>query len=145
MTTRQLLLAASALALVAGTASAETLRWARTADSLTLDPHAQNEGPTTTFAHQIMEPLIMRDMTGVAKATFGFWWFPSCSSASAALTGRGWFTRYSPLSCRTGFMPCRYEPSRRKKQRGDSPADCELNGLFVALLAIGYFLTDSIN
>ena len=77
MTTRQLLLAASALALVAGTASAETLRWARTADSLTLDPHAQNEGPTTTFAHQIMEPLIMRDMTGAVVPALATEWGPS--------------------------------------------------------------------
>ncbi len=46
------------------TAGAETLRWARAGDSLTLDPHAQNEGPTTALAHQIMEPLIIRDMTG---------------------------------------------------------------------------------
>lgn len=77
MTTRHMLLAASALALVAGTASAETLRWARTADSLTLDPHAQNEGPTTTFAHQIMEPLIMRDMTGAVVPALATEWGPS--------------------------------------------------------------------
>ena len=45
-------------------AQAETLRWARAGDALTLDPHAQNEGPTSALAHQIMEPLVMRDMTG---------------------------------------------------------------------------------
>lgn len=45
-------------------ASAETLRWARSGDSLTLDPHAQNEGPTHTLAHQIYEPLLQRDMAG---------------------------------------------------------------------------------
>ena len=56
---------AAALALgVAGTASAETLRWARAGDSLTLDPHAQNEGPTHTLAHQVYEPLLQRDMAG---------------------------------------------------------------------------------
>ena len=44
--------------------SAETLRWARSGDSLTLDPHAQNEGPTHTLAHQIYEPLLHRDMEG---------------------------------------------------------------------------------
>ena len=43
-------------------ASAETLCWARAGDSLTLDPHAQNEGPTHTLAHQIYEPLLHRDM-----------------------------------------------------------------------------------
>ena len=56
--------AALPLALAAGAASAETLRWARAGDSLTLDPHAQNEGPTHTLAHQIYEPLLQRDMSG---------------------------------------------------------------------------------
>lgn len=45
-------------------ANAETLRWARAGDSLTLDPHAQNEGPTHTLAHQMYEPLLQRDMAG---------------------------------------------------------------------------------
>ncbi len=58
-----------ALALMASTAmvslaNAETLRWARAGDSLTLDPHAQNEGPTHTLAHQVYEPLLQRDMAG---------------------------------------------------------------------------------
>ena len=57
------LLAGTALAF-AGTASAETLRWARAGDALTLDPHAQNEGPTTALNHQIMESLVVRDMKG---------------------------------------------------------------------------------
>jgi len=43
---------------------AESLRWARSGDSLTLDPHAQNEGPTHTLAHQIYEGLLHRDMAG---------------------------------------------------------------------------------
>ena len=47
---------------MSGFASAETLRWARSGDSLTLDPHAQNEGPTHALAHQIYEPLLHRDM-----------------------------------------------------------------------------------
>lgn len=42
--------------------SAETLRWARAGDSLTLDPHSQNEGPTHALAQQIYEPLISPDM-----------------------------------------------------------------------------------
>eukprot|EP00581_Thalassiosira_minuscula_P020556 CAMPEP_0184439318 /NCGR_PEP_ID=MMETSP0738-20130409/703791_1 /TAXON_ID=385413 /ORGANISM="Thalassiosira miniscula, Strain CCMP1093" /LENGTH=62 /DNA_ID=CAMNT_0026806907 /DNA_START=43 /DNA_END=228 /DNA_ORIENTATION=+ len=57
------ILAAALLASTSIGASAETLRWARAGDSLTLDPHAQNEGPTHTLAHQIYEPLIIRDMT----------------------------------------------------------------------------------
>ena len=43
---------------------AKTLKWARSGDSLTLDPHAQNEGPTHTLAHQIYETLLHRDMSG---------------------------------------------------------------------------------
>ena len=52
-------------AIVAGSsafASAETLRWARAGDSLTIDPHSQNEGPTHALAQQIYEPLISPDM-----------------------------------------------------------------------------------
>ncbi|MET4129702.1 ABC transporter substrate-binding protein [Roseovarius sp. MBR-6] len=66
-------------ALMASTAlpvSAETLRWARAGDSLTLDPHAQNEGPTHTLAHQIYEPLIIRDMTGAFEAALATDWAP---------------------------------------------------------------------
>ena len=52
------------VAALASSAYAETLNWARAGDSLTLDPHAQNEGPTHALAHQMYEPLIIRDMTG---------------------------------------------------------------------------------
>jgi len=72
-----LMAAASAIALIAGAASAETLRWARAGDALTLDPHAQNEGPTSALAHQIMEPLIMRDMTGAIVPVLATEWGPS--------------------------------------------------------------------
>ncbi|MEO1027026.1 MAG: ABC transporter substrate-binding protein, partial [Pseudomonadota bacterium] len=45
----------AAVASIAFPASAETLRWARAGDALTLDPHAQNEGPTHTIRHQMYE------------------------------------------------------------------------------------------
>ena len=77
MALRHTLMAATALALVAGAASAETLRWARAGDSLTLDPHAQNEGPTHTLAHQIYEPLIIRDTTGAFEAALATDWAPT--------------------------------------------------------------------
>lgn len=51
------------VALSAG-AEARAIKWARAADALTLDPHSQNEGPTITLAHQIYEPLIVRDAQG---------------------------------------------------------------------------------
>ncbi len=56
------LVAAALLTGTAGVASAETLRWARAGDSLTMDPHSQNEGPTHALAQQIYEPLISPDM-----------------------------------------------------------------------------------
>ena len=38
-----------------------TLRWASQGDALTLDPHAQNEGPTIGLNLNIMEPLVRSD------------------------------------------------------------------------------------
>lgn len=66
-----LLLSSTALA------SVETLNWARAGDSLTLDPHAQNEGPTSTLMHQIMEPLVMRDHSGAIVPALATEWAPS--------------------------------------------------------------------
>lgn len=43
---------------------ARAIKWARSGDALTLDPHAQNEGPTHVLSHQIYEPLILRDGQG---------------------------------------------------------------------------------
>jgi peptide/nickel transport system substrate-binding protein len=45
-------------------ADARAVRWVRAADSLTLDPHAHNDGSTHTLNHQIYEPLIIRDHQG---------------------------------------------------------------------------------
>ncbi len=63
---RKLLLTASAIAMCAAAlpASAETIRWARASDSLTLDPHSQNQGVTHNFAHHIYETLMDRDVEG---------------------------------------------------------------------------------
>jgi peptide/nickel transport system substrate-binding protein len=52
------------LALGAASASAETVRWARVGDALTLDPHSQNEGPTHTLNHHIYETLVGRALDG---------------------------------------------------------------------------------
>ncbi|MCG7494332.1 ABC transporter substrate-binding protein [Thalassobius sp. Cn5-15] len=66
-------------ALMCGTiaAQAETLRWARAGDALTLDPHAQNEGPTHTIRHQMYEPLIIRDVSGAFEPALATEWAPS--------------------------------------------------------------------
>ncbi len=58
-------------------AQAETLRWARSGDALTLDPHSQNEGPTHTVRHQMYEPLIIRDTTGAFEPALATDWNPS--------------------------------------------------------------------
>ncbi|WP_147125461.1 ABC transporter substrate-binding protein [Shimia ponticola] len=71
------LLSAALLLSTTALANAETLRWARAGDALTLDPHAQNEGPTSALAHQIMEPLVMRDMTGAIVPALATEWGPS--------------------------------------------------------------------
>ena len=69
-------------ALMSSTAlvNAETLRWARAGDALTLDPHAQNEGPTHTVRHQMYEPLIIRDVTGAFVPTLATDWAPSADN-----------------------------------------------------------------
>lgn len=54
----------AALAAAASPALAETVRWARASDALTLDPHSQNQGVTHTFAHHIYETLVDRDTEG---------------------------------------------------------------------------------
>lgn len=77
MSVRTLMIAVSATAMIAAGASAETLRWARAGDSLTLDPHAQNEGPTSAMAHQIMETLVMRDHSGALVPSLATEWAPS--------------------------------------------------------------------
>ncbi|TNF21070.1 MAG: ABC transporter substrate-binding protein [Rhodobacteraceae bacterium] len=56
--------------------SAETLRWARAGDALTLDPHSQNEGPSHTVRHQMYEPLVIRDITGAFEPALATDWAP---------------------------------------------------------------------
>ncbi len=80
MTFKSTLLATAALMAMPMMAQAETLRWARAGDALTLDPHAQNEGPTSALAHQIMEPLVMRDMTGAMVPALATDWGPSADN-----------------------------------------------------------------
>ena len=70
---RTLIACAAALAM-ATPGAAETLRWARAGDALTLDPHAQNEGGTHTLNHQIYEPLVLRDETGTLVPALATEW-----------------------------------------------------------------------
>ena len=57
---RMAALAAAALC-VTTLAEAKTLRWASQGDALTLDPHSQNEGPTSAMNAHVYDPLINRD------------------------------------------------------------------------------------
>lgn len=66
---------ALAMALFGGTADAETLRWARVSDALTLDPHSQNEGPTSTLLHHIYETLVRRATDGSLAPRLATEWF----------------------------------------------------------------------
>ena len=74
---KHLIMATALLTATAPNAGAETLRWARAGDSLTLGPHARNEGPTSALAHQIMEPLVLRDMSGKIVPALATGWGPS--------------------------------------------------------------------
>ncbi len=55
-------------------ASAETIRWARASDALTLDPHSQNQGVTHNFAHHIYETLVDRDDEGTLQPRLALSW-----------------------------------------------------------------------
>ena len=69
-------LLAGALTLTAGSAPTEArpLRWARSGDALTLDPHAQNEGPTHALNHHIYETLVARNQKGDLVAGLATTW-----------------------------------------------------------------------
>lgn len=61
--------------MLVGAASAETLRWARQSDALTLDPHSQNQGVTHTFNHHIYETLLDRDVEGTLQPRLATDWY----------------------------------------------------------------------
>nr|WP_180319241.1 ABC transporter substrate-binding protein [Delftia acidovorans] len=72
--TSALLAALAAALLCAPPAQAETLRWARSTDASTLDPHALNNGPNHNLLHQIYEPLIIRTADGKLLPTLATSW-----------------------------------------------------------------------
>jgi peptide/nickel transport system substrate-binding protein len=67
-------IAVAALLGLAGPAAATSLKLARSGDALTLDPHAQNEGPTHNLNHQIYEPLVRRHISGSLIPTLATSW-----------------------------------------------------------------------
>ena len=60
----KLVIPAVMISFTMASASAETVRWARAGDAITMDPHAQNEEPTHALNHQIYDSLLQRDMSG---------------------------------------------------------------------------------
>lgn len=56
---------------------AETLRWARSVDASTLDPHALNNGPNHALLHQVYEPLLIRAPDGSLQPTLAESWKPT--------------------------------------------------------------------
>src|SRR4051794_16609299 len=77
MRSKSMLEAAAAivvLLLVVGTADARPVKWARSGDALTLDPHAQNEGPTHNLLQLIYELLILRHLDGKLLPTLALSW-----------------------------------------------------------------------
>ena len=61
---KKLVIPALMISFTISSATAETVRWARAGDGITMDPHAQNEGPTHALNHQIYDSLLQRDMLG---------------------------------------------------------------------------------
>jgi peptide/nickel transport system substrate-binding protein len=70
-----LMISAAVLGAGLTAANAETIRWARVGDALTLDPHSANEGPTSTLLHHIYETLVRRDLDGSLKPRLATEWF----------------------------------------------------------------------
>jgi peptide/nickel transport system substrate-binding protein len=57
-----------------GAADARPVKWSRSGDALTIDPHAQNEGPTTNVLRQMYEPLVERAVDGKLVPTLATSW-----------------------------------------------------------------------
>jgi peptide/nickel transport system substrate-binding protein len=66
------LLAATVITTVA--ADARSLRWARSQDATTLDPHSGNTGPNHVLAHNIYEPLVIRGFDGKLQGVLATSW-----------------------------------------------------------------------
>ncbi len=60
--------------LTAVTVDAKTLRWARSQDATTLDPHSGNTGPNATIGHHLYEPLVIRGFDGKLVAALATSW-----------------------------------------------------------------------
>ncbi|MBO6551277.1 MAG: ABC transporter substrate-binding protein [Roseitalea sp.] len=76
------ILVAAALALGAGTAHAETFKWAAQTDPQTMDPHAVNSAPVLGFLNNVYEGLVRRGKDMSVEPALAESWEP--------LGGNGW-------------------------------------------------------
>ena len=53
---------------------AKTLRWARSQDATTLDPHSGNTGPNHVLIHNIYDPLVIRAFDGKMSGALATSW-----------------------------------------------------------------------
>ncbi|MEM7615596.1 MAG: ABC transporter substrate-binding protein, partial [Pseudomonadota bacterium] len=75
-------LLATALAVIATVAPAETFRWAGTTDPQTMDPHAVNSAPVLGFLNNVYEGLVRRGKDMTVEGALAESWEP--------LGGDGW-------------------------------------------------------
>ncbi|MBC7157665.1 MAG: ABC transporter substrate-binding protein [Rhodobacteraceae bacterium] len=73
---RALALGTTALVLTGSMAAAETFRWASTTDPQTMDPHAVNAAPVTSFLNNIYEGLVRRDPKMQVEPSLATSWEP---------------------------------------------------------------------
>ena len=78
MTRTALLAATTALIATVMTqpAPAETFRWASTTDPQTMDPHAANVAPVTSFLNNIYEGLVRRNAEMAIEPSLATSWEP---------------------------------------------------------------------
>ena len=73
---KRVMMTALATILIAGSASAETFRWAGTTDPQTLDPHAVNSAPVLGFLNNVYEGLVRRGKDMAIEPALATAWEP---------------------------------------------------------------------
>ncbi|MBO6717969.1 MAG: ABC transporter substrate-binding protein [Rhizobiaceae bacterium] len=79
MTCRPLIACLAALLLTTLTAAAETLRWGRSGDAVTLDPHAAADSFTQQLVRNIYEPLVERAPDGSVSGKLAASWLSNAN------------------------------------------------------------------
>ncbi len=74
--TTGLVVATAIMAALATTSQAETFRWAATTDPQTMDPHAANLAPVTSFLNNVYEGLVRRGKDMAIEPSLALSWEP---------------------------------------------------------------------